>query len=163
MSCATVTDQRLNKPSKVLTLNAAWRSSMWNVWVSAADLSTCSLGGAEVRASFLNYLCAARQTVAYFHAAAEGTLDLCVWVAVKGLQCCLALCCEQTADGVVPGSGLSMNAKIIAHKEVLQAVAMLLLRVEPHSIIFTRYKKSIPYKFENRFTLCIHLWHSRGF
>lgn len=57
---------------------------------------------------------------------------------MKGLLCCLALCCEQTADGVVPGSGLSMNAKIIAHKEVLQAEAMLLLRVEQHSIIFTR-------------------------
>lgn len=63
---------------------------------------------------------------------------------MKGLLCCLALCCEQTADGVVPGSGLSMNAKIIAHKEVLQAEAMLLLRVEQHSIIFTRYMMHPP-------------------
>lgn len=51
---------------------------------------------------------------------------------MKGLLCCLALHCEQPADGVVPGSGLSMNAKIIAHKEVLQDEATVLLRVEPH-------------------------------
>lgn len=52
-------------------------------------------------------------------------------MAVKGLLCCFALYCEQPADGVVPGSGLSMNAKIIDHKEVLQDEAALLLRVEP--------------------------------
>lgn len=39
---------------------------------------------------------------------------------MKGLLCSLALYCEQPADGVVPGSGWLMNAKIIAHKEVLQ-------------------------------------------
>lgn len=44
-------------------------------------------------------------------------------MAEKGLLCCLALYCEAPADGVVPGSGLSMNAKIIAHKGVPQAEA----------------------------------------
>lgn len=39
---------------------------------------------------------------------------------------------EQPAVGVVPGSELSMNAEITAHKEVLPGEALLLKRVRPH-------------------------------
>lgn len=48
-----------------------------------------------------------------------------------------------------------MKAKITAHKEALQAKALFLLRVEPHSITFTRYKKC--FQFEN-----IYIMHPPG-
>lgn len=52
-----------------------------------------------------------------------------------------------SADGVVPGSELSMNPKIMVHKEVLQAEAVLLLLRADLYYIYTlmgRCKKSKP-------------------
>lgn len=51
---------------------------------------------------------------------------------MKGSVCCFALYYEQTADGSMPGSALSMNAKIAAHKEIVQDKATFTLRVEVH-------------------------------
>lgn len=52
-----------------------------------------------------------------------------------------------SADGVVPGSELSMNPKIMVHNRVLQAEAVLLLRVELCYIytLMGRCKKSKPH------------------
>ena len=137
----TVTAQKLYKCGYVIELSpgAAWRSSVWTVCQQQIWLHTAEerVGAQRSEASFpnnLGQLC--------FQAAAEGTLaSVCEW---QWRACCAAL---PSADGVVPGSELSMNPKIMVHKEVLQAEAVLLLLRADLYYIYTlmgRCKKSKP-------------------
>lgn len=96
----------------------AWEPCEGTGWLWPVDVSTGGRAERGGRASCPHNLGAALQTVVLPRCSWEDT-GSCVWVAVKGLLCCLALYCERPADGVVPGPGGSMNAKIFLHKEGL--------------------------------------------